>query len=160
MARTDPRQLVAIDDLLAVDEHDHVMAQCALVVEHVAAQTRFCANTPSSTSRTVAPRPLRSGTRRAEAFGVNTTVATTRANVTTIVLTVTVFDAVVAADREWGIGKANALPWPKLKGDLAHFKRVTSEARRGPAQRDRDGPQDLGVAPRSPAARCRAGSTS
>lgn len=41
------------------------------------------------------------------------------------------FDVVVAADREWGIGKANALPWPKLKGDLAHFKRVTSEASEG-----------------------------
>jgi dihydrofolate reductase/thymidylate synthase len=38
------------------------------------------------------------------------------------------FDVVVAADREWGIGKANALPWPKLRGDLAHFKRVTSDA--------------------------------
>lgn len=38
------------------------------------------------------------------------------------------FDIVVAADLEWGIGKANGLPWPKLKGDLAHFKRVTSEA--------------------------------
>jgi dihydrofolate reductase len=41
------------------------------------------------------------------------------------------FDVVVAADREWGIGKANALPWPKLKGDLAHFKRVTCEASDG-----------------------------
>jgi dihydrofolate reductase len=41
------------------------------------------------------------------------------------------FDVVVAADREWGIGKANALPWPKLRGDLAHFKRVTSEASEG-----------------------------
>jgi dihydrofolate reductase len=41
------------------------------------------------------------------------------------------FDVVVAADREWGIGKANALPWPKLRGDLAHFKRVTSEASAG-----------------------------
>ena len=41
------------------------------------------------------------------------------------------FDVVVAADREWGIGKANALPWPKLKGDLAHFKRVTCEASEG-----------------------------
>lgn len=38
---------------------------------------------------------------------------------------------VVAADREWGIGKSNGLPWPKLKGDLAHFKRVTSEAGEG-----------------------------
>lgn len=41
------------------------------------------------------------------------------------------FDIVVAVDREWGIGKNNALPWPKLKGDLAHFKRVTSEAPEG-----------------------------
>lgn len=41
------------------------------------------------------------------------------------------FDVVVAADREWGIGKANALPWPKLKGDLAHFKRVTADASEG-----------------------------
>src|SRR5512135_3645463 len=41
------------------------------------------------------------------------------------------FDVVVAADREWGIGKSNGLPWPKLKGDLAHFKRVTSEASEG-----------------------------
>lgn len=36
------------------------------------------------------------------------------------------FDVVVAADLEWGIGKANGLPWPKLRGDLAHFRRVTS----------------------------------
>ncbi|HEY1549179.1 MAG TPA: dihydrofolate reductase [Kofleriaceae bacterium] len=36
------------------------------------------------------------------------------------------FDCVVAADRDWGIGKINGLPWPKLGGDLAHFKRVTS----------------------------------
>ena len=41
------------------------------------------------------------------------------------------FDVVVAADREWGIGKANALPWPKLKGDLAHFKKITCEATEG-----------------------------
>ncbi len=41
------------------------------------------------------------------------------------------FDCVVAADLEWGIGKANALPWPKLKGDMAHFKRITCEAREG-----------------------------
>ncbi|MFN0252106.1 MAG: dihydrofolate reductase [Kofleriaceae bacterium] len=41
------------------------------------------------------------------------------------------FDCVVAADLDWGIGKANALPWPKLKGDMAHFKRITSEAREG-----------------------------
>ena len=38
------------------------------------------------------------------------------------------FDVVVAADLDWGIGKANGLPWPKLPGDLAHFKRVTAAA--------------------------------
>jgi dihydrofolate reductase len=41
------------------------------------------------------------------------------------------FDAVVAADLDWGIGSANALPWPKLAGDLAHFRRVTSAAAEG-----------------------------
>lgn len=41
------------------------------------------------------------------------------------------FDIVVAADLDWGIGKANALPWPKLRGDLQHFKRVTSTASDG-----------------------------
>ncbi len=41
------------------------------------------------------------------------------------------FDIVVAADLEWGIGKANALPWPKLRGDLQHFKRITSTASEG-----------------------------
>ncbi len=41
------------------------------------------------------------------------------------------FDVVVAADLDWGIGKAGGLPWPKLKGDLAHFKRVTSAAPEG-----------------------------
>lgn len=41
------------------------------------------------------------------------------------------FDVVVAADLDWGIGKANALPWPKLRGDLAHFKRVTCDAPEG-----------------------------
>jgi dihydrofolate reductase len=38
-----------------------------------------------------------------------------------------VFDAVLAADLDWGIGKVNGLPWPRLRGDLQHFKRVTSE---------------------------------
>jgi dihydrofolate reductase len=42
-----------------------------------------------------------------------------------------VFDIVVAADLDWGIGKANALPWPKLRGDLQHFKRTTSTASEG-----------------------------
>ena len=37
----------------------------------------------------------------------------------------------VAADLDWGIGKSNGLPWPKLPGDLAHFKRVTSAAADG-----------------------------
>ncbi|HTL38553.1 MAG TPA: dihydrofolate reductase [Kofleriaceae bacterium] len=41
------------------------------------------------------------------------------------------FDVVVAADLDWGIGKTNALPWPKLKGDLAHFRRVTSACGEG-----------------------------
>ena len=41
------------------------------------------------------------------------------------------FDIVVAADLDWGIGKANALPWPKLRGDLQHFKRITSTASDG-----------------------------
>lgn len=41
------------------------------------------------------------------------------------------FDCVVAADLDWGIGKGNALPWPKLKGDMAHFKRITCAARDG-----------------------------
>jgi dihydrofolate reductase len=41
------------------------------------------------------------------------------------------FDAIVAADLDWGIGKDNGLPWPRLRGDLAHFKRVTSAAADG-----------------------------
>ena len=41
------------------------------------------------------------------------------------------FDIVVAADLDWGIGKDNGLPWPKLRGDLQHFKRVTSTASEG-----------------------------
>src|SRR6185436_16166503 len=38
---------------------------------------------------------------------------------------------VLAADLDWGIGKNNGLPWPKLRGDLQHFKRVTSTASEG-----------------------------
>ncbi len=41
------------------------------------------------------------------------------------------FDVVVAADLEWGIGKHGGLPWPRLRGDLAHFKRVTTDAPEG-----------------------------
>ena len=36
------------------------------------------------------------------------------------------FDVVVAADRSWGIGNAGALPWPRLRADMQHFKRVTT----------------------------------
>jgi dihydrofolate reductase len=45
-----------------------------------------------------------------------------------------VFDVVVAADLDWGIGKANGLPWPRLRGDLAHFRRVTSSTVKEGAQ--------------------------
>ena len=41
------------------------------------------------------------------------------------------FDIVLAADLDWGIGKDNGLPWPKLRGDLQHFKRITSTASEG-----------------------------
>jgi dihydrofolate reductase len=41
------------------------------------------------------------------------------------------FDIVVAADATWGIGKSNGLPWPKLKADLQHFRKITSEASEG-----------------------------
>ena len=41
------------------------------------------------------------------------------------------FDIVVAADQDWGIGKDGGLPWPKLRGDLQHFKRITSTASEG-----------------------------
>ena len=41
------------------------------------------------------------------------------------------FDIVLAADLDWGIGKANGLPWPKLRGDLQHYKRITSTASPG-----------------------------
>jgi dihydrofolate reductase len=41
------------------------------------------------------------------------------------------FDIVLAADLEWGIGKDNGLPWPKLRADLRHFKKTTSTASPG-----------------------------
>lgn len=41
------------------------------------------------------------------------------------------FDVVIAADLDWGIGKDNALPWPRLRGDLVHFKTITSTASAG-----------------------------
>ena len=41
------------------------------------------------------------------------------------------FDIVVAADLDWGIGKENGLPWPRLREDMRHFKRLTSAASEG-----------------------------
>lgn len=41
------------------------------------------------------------------------------------------FDVVLAADLDWGIGRNGALPWPRLHGDFAHFKAVTSTASEG-----------------------------
>lgn len=38
------------------------------------------------------------------------------------------FDCVVAADSADGIGKANDLPWPKLKEDLRFLRRITTDA--------------------------------
>ena len=41
------------------------------------------------------------------------------------------FDAVVAVDEVGGIGHDGGLPWPRLRGDLAAFKRITSTASEG-----------------------------
>lgn len=40
-------------------------------------------------------------------------------------------DLILAVDETWGIGKDNALPWPKLSADLRHFKEVSSAAPEG-----------------------------
>lgn len=37
------------------------------------------------------------------------------------------FDIVVAADANWGIGKTNGMPWPRLKTDLKNFKELTTK---------------------------------
>lgn len=37
----------------------------------------------------------------------------------------------IAADLDGGIGKDNALPWPRLRGDLVHFKTITTAANAG-----------------------------
>jgi dihydrofolate reductase len=39
------------------------------------------------------------------------------------------FACVVAADQNRGIGRDNHLPWPRLRGDLAHLKQVTTTTR-------------------------------
>jgi dihydrofolate reductase len=39
------------------------------------------------------------------------------------------YGLVVAADADRGIGQGNDLPWPRLPGDLAHFKRITAGTR-------------------------------
>ncbi|HEY0710794.1 MAG TPA: dihydrofolate reductase [Polyangia bacterium] len=39
------------------------------------------------------------------------------------------FACVVAADEERGIGHNNRLPWPRLKADIAHLKRITTNTR-------------------------------
>ena len=46
-----------------------------------------------------------------------------------VVVTPPEFACVVAADEERGIGKDDDLPWPRLPGDLAHFKNLTSQTR-------------------------------
>ncbi len=39
------------------------------------------------------------------------------------------FTCVVAGDEQRGIGRNNDLPWPRLRGDVAHFKAITSQTR-------------------------------
>lgn len=41
------------------------------------------------------------------------------------------FDVVVAADQAFGIGHGGDLPWPKLKGHLAHARAITDDAPAG-----------------------------
>jgi dihydrofolate reductase len=41
------------------------------------------------------------------------------------------FACVVAADARRGIGRDNDLPWPRLAGDQAFFKRITTHTRAG-----------------------------
>lgn len=39
------------------------------------------------------------------------------------------FTCVLAADEARGIGRGNDLPWPRLAGDIAHFKAITCGVR-------------------------------
>jgi dihydrofolate reductase/thymidylate synthase len=39
------------------------------------------------------------------------------------------YACVVAADVARGIGRGNELPWPRLPGDVAHFKQITTGTR-------------------------------
>jgi dihydrofolate reductase len=39
------------------------------------------------------------------------------------------FTCVLAADDDRGIGIGSGLPWPKLAGDVAHFKAITTQTR-------------------------------
>jgi dihydrofolate reductase/thymidylate synthase len=45
------------------------------------------------------------------------------------------YACVVAADEDGGIGRGNGLPWPRLAGDIAFFKQITTETR-DPARRN------------------------
>ncbi|HMR01134.1 MAG TPA: dihydrofolate reductase, partial [Candidatus Gracilibacteria bacterium] len=38
------------------------------------------------------------------------------------------FNIIAALDAQWGIGKDNKLPWPRLEGDMKHFHDNTTKA--------------------------------
>lgn len=44
------------------------------------------------------------------------------------------FACVVAADLDRGIGRDGGLPWSRLRGDMEHFKQITSATRSVPVQ--------------------------
>lgn len=41
------------------------------------------------------------------------------------------FDIIVTADAAWGVGDGGGLPWPVLRGDLAHVRSLTGDATAG-----------------------------